>query len=104
MKKQIDADKLIERLEEIKKAEYENCGGVNAKTGVLQEVQELISTLQQEQPEVELEDDFLLDEVLKVFDSFKRLPPRDKETMDFLENLARHFWNKGYNARKEDRI
>lgn len=47
--KYIDAEKLIEILEEKKKAEYENCGGVNSKTGVLQEVQELITSLQQEQ-------------------------------------------------------
>lgn len=51
MSKYIDADKLIEAIEEIKKAEYENCGGVNAKTGVLQEVQELITSFQQEQSE-----------------------------------------------------
>ena len=49
--KYIDADKLIEAIEEIKKAEYENCGGVNAKTGVLQEVQELITSFQQERSE-----------------------------------------------------
>ena len=49
MRKYIDAEKLIEILEEKKKAEYENCGGVNSKTGVLQEVQELITSLQQEQ-------------------------------------------------------
>lgn len=51
--KYIDADKLIERLEEMKQAEYENCGGVNSKTGALQEVQELIDSLQQEQQEVD---------------------------------------------------
>ena len=55
MSKYIDAEKLIERLEEMKRAEYENCGGVNSKTGALQEVQELIASLQQEQPEVDLE-------------------------------------------------
>lgn len=49
MNKYIDAEKLIERLEEMKRAEYENCGGVNSKTGALQEVQELIASLQQEQ-------------------------------------------------------
>ena len=49
--KYIPADKLIEAIEEIKKAEYENCGGVNAKTGVLQEVQELITSFQQERSE-----------------------------------------------------
>jgi hypothetical protein len=46
--KYIDAEKLIERLEDMKQAEYENCGGVNSKTGALQEVQELITSLQQE--------------------------------------------------------
>jgi hypothetical protein len=50
--KYIDADKLIERLEEMKRAEYENCGGVNSKTGALQEVQELIASLQQEQEDM----------------------------------------------------
>lgn len=53
MSKYIDADNLIEILEEIKQAEYENCGGVNAKTGALQEVQELIESLQQEQPMIQ---------------------------------------------------
>ena len=52
--KYIDAEKLIERLEEMKRFEYENCGGVNSKTGALQEVQELIASLQQEQPASEL--------------------------------------------------
>ena len=55
MSKYIDAEKLIERLEEMKRAEYENCGGVNSKTGALQEVQELIASLQQEQPDADLE-------------------------------------------------
>jgi len=50
--KYIDAEKLIERLEEMKQAEYENCGGVNSKTGALQEVQELIASLQQEQEDM----------------------------------------------------
>lgn len=49
--KYVDAEKLIELLEEMKRAEYENCGGVNSKTGALQEIQELIDSLQQEQPE-----------------------------------------------------
>lgn len=59
MSKYIDAEKLIEVLEELKKAEYENCGGVNAKTGVLQEVQELIASLHQERPEVDMKFDEL---------------------------------------------
>ena len=44
--KYIDAEKLIESLEKIKQAEYENCG----ETGLFQEVQELIDSLRQEQP------------------------------------------------------
>ena len=39
----------------MKRAEYENCGGVNSKTGALQEVQELIASIQQEQPDADLE-------------------------------------------------
>lgn len=58
MKKYIDADKLIERLEEMKRAEYENCGGVNSKTGALQEVQELIESLQEEQDMGEVSDGY----------------------------------------------
>ena len=54
MSKYIDADNLIERLEEMKRAEYENCGGVNSKTGALQEVQELIDSLQQEYPKMNI--------------------------------------------------
>lgn len=53
--KYIDAEKLIERLEDMKQAEYENCGGVNSKTGALQEVQELIESLQEEQTPTERE-------------------------------------------------
>ena len=58
MSKYIDADKLIERLEEMKRAEYENCGGVNSKTSALQEVQELIASLQQEQDMGEVSDGY----------------------------------------------
>jgi len=56
--KYIDAEKLIERLEDIKRAEYENCGGVNSKTGALQEVQELIDSLQPEQDTGEVSDGY----------------------------------------------
>lgn len=54
MSKYIDTEKLIERLEEMKQAKYENCGGVNSKTGTLQEIQELIKSFQQEQLEMNL--------------------------------------------------
>lgn len=62
--KYIDADKLIERLEEMKRAEYENCGGVNSKTGALQEVQELIDSFQQKQPEVDLKMVVMIDNIV----------------------------------------
>lgn len=58
MNKYIDAEKLIERLEEMKQTEYENCGGVNSKTGALQEVQELIESLQEEQDMGEVSDGY----------------------------------------------
>lgn len=56
--KYVDAEKLIEILEEIKQTEYENCGGVNAKTGALQEVQSLIESLQEEQDMGEVSDGY----------------------------------------------
>ena len=100
--KYIDADKLIERLEEMKRAEYENCGGVNSKTGVLQEVQELISTLQQEQPElpgVELEE-----EITRWLGEGDITDTRFEEYGDSdIEQTARHFAEWGavhLNARK----
>lgn len=92
MSKYIDAEKLIERLEEMKRAEYENCGGVNSKTGALQEVQELIASLQQEQAEVELE----RDAVQFCFDKGLNVTPYQAKT------IAHHFYELGLNARKEE--
>lgn len=55
---------------------------------------------QQEQPEVD--EDFFFDEVLKVYDDNNKYPPRSEEELTMLETIARHFWNKGYSARKEE--
>ena len=97
--KYIDADKLIERLEEMKQAEYENCGGVNSKTGALYEVQELITSLQQEQPEVDLEK-----ETKRWWKEHLHLNPENQLWMDAHQSVvfARHFYELGRNARKEE--
>ncbi len=105
MSKYIDAEKLIERLEEIKQAEYENCGGVNAKTGALQEVQELITSLQQEQPEVDL-----WKEIDKYFSKWVQGASdegcfnADSQLISIYDchRIARHFYELGLNARKEE--
>lgn len=98
--KYIDAEKLIERLEEMKQAEYENCGGVNSKTGALQEVQKLIESLQQEQPEVDLEKE--IKRFLSNATKMNKGEWRGKYPISDIgfRAVARHFWNKGYNARK----
>ena len=86
--KYIDAEKLIERLEEMKQAEYENCGGVNAKTGALYEVQNLIDTLQHEQPEVDLEKEII---------RYKVPFSDDREYLNetTLDAIAHHFYELG---------
>jgi len=98
--KYINAEKLIERLEEMKRAEYENCGGVNSKTGVLQEVQELIDSLQQEQPDG-------LDEEVKKYWNAHAIDYRIGRVadLDFMLLCARHFAEWGaihLNARNEE--
>lgn len=100
MSKYIDAEKLIERLEEMKRAEYENCGGVNSKTGALQEVQELIASLQQEQPEMSIEN--FDKEVTKIWGRCAA-EPNDTLACFHIEtfiDIARHFYNLGIKVRK----
>lgn len=99
MSKYIDAEKLIERLEEMKRAEYENCGGVNSKTGALQEVQELIDSLQQEQPDVDLEKSRNL--IRATLNGVTRLGSLcDDQTIEHaVDNLIDEL---GLNARKEE--
>lgn len=63
------------------------------------EITDIINLLQQELPEVELEE-----EINKFFENVG-MPIywcNDAEQREFCSNLARHFWNKGYNARKEE--
>jgi hypothetical protein len=56
----------------------------------------------QEQPEVDLDDNFIFDEIMSVYDSNNCLPPRDEESLEMLEIVARHFYELGLNARKEE--
>lgn len=89
--KYIDADKLIERLEDMKQAEYENCGGVNSKTGALQEVQELIESLQPEQPEVDLEKEII------------RYQREDMDRDTTVGDVAHHFYKLGIAIKEESK-
>lgn len=103
--KYIDADKLIERLEEMKQAEYENCGGVNSKTGALQEVQELITSLQQEQPEVDLEkemDSYFNEHFSPCVDGtlISERTGMEIDGNDY-DDIARHFYELGLNAKRD---
>lgn len=54
-----------------------------------------------EQPEVD--EEFFFDEVLKVYDDNNKYPPRSEEELTMLEIIARHFYELGLNARKEDK-
>ena len=104
MSKYIDAEKLIERLEEMKRAEYENCGGVNSKTGALQEVQELIASLQQEQAEVEVERelrDYFSKWGSNIYNGAITMDNGIVVTLSSIQNVARHFYELGLNARKK---
>lgn len=91
----------------MKRAEYENCGGVNSKTGALQEVQELIASLKQEQLEVDLEK-----EMREYFEGWRINYYSETEELlkpngctvdiDDIKEIARHFYELGLNARKKE--
>jgi len=55
--------------------------------------------LKQEQPEVDLEKEF--EDYLNNMEGQPRIWHSD-EQIEWAKDIARHFWNKGYNARKED--
>ena len=105
--KYIPAEKLITILEERKAQRYqwyERYGDTvdGAKANELSEVIDIISSLQQEQPEVDI-----WKEIHKYFNpygmelQFDRSKGNTILKPEQLFNFARHFWNKGYNARKE---
>lgn len=89
--KYIDAEKLLKGIEKLKRAEYKPGGDFNeGRDDALEEVSSLIHSLQQEQPEVDLDK-----EVYKW---------KNKHGVVGMEDLwlkfARHFYELGINARK----
>ena len=96
--KYIDAEKLIAELRKhliptVVDGDYDEWEqGKDA--GSLQAI-DIVESLQQEQPEVDLEKEvtrFVSDDKI-----LSRLVKYDDALL-----IARHFWKKGYNARKED--
>lgn len=93
--KYIDADKLIAEIEGrialIKgvnsKGDYAK-GSIDADMGIL----EYITSLQQERPEVDLEEE------INSYCGTRDIRP----VPDFMDAVARHFYELGLNARKEE--
>lgn len=98
----INAEKLIAEIERFSSTEYGNntLGDDVANSALDYVLKEIIPSLQHEQPA--MDKDFFFDEVLKVYDENNKYPPRSEEELTMLETIAHHFWNKGYNARKEE--
>ena len=108
MNKYIDAEKLIAEIERLGSAAYENYTRDNSDKEywtymTCKKISNCIATLQQEPPEVDLEEEMTAyierhfhiryDETLEV--------GNDPLTTHDFEKIASHFWNKGYIAGKE---
>lgn len=110
MRKFIDAVKLIAEINEIivtvkVKNHPDEFGSIeqcmaSAEIEALNLTLDCIKELQHEQPEVD--ENFFFDEILYVFDSNGWLPPKSEESMNVLETIARHFYELGLNAKKEE--
>ena len=101
--KYIDAEKLIAEIERLKSVltnplcSQGNILGPDWVAGgnkMLNEISSAISALQQEQPEVDLVAEY--DEQFDSDTVYGKLINRNAGIV-----VARHFWNKGYNARKK---
>ena len=103
MAKYIDADKLIAEIERLKKEARKNaliaqdnntpvCALWSGKELICTEILDIITSLQQELPEADLEK-----EVVKFVQSKEFIESRESPVL----LTARHFWNKGYIARNE---
>ena len=114
MSKYIDAEKLIAEIERLKdkfgnykpKNATEHCYRGGRLIGY-QDVLYKITSLQQEQPEVDLEKEVksYIKENFTITDEVVQIPEQDRMYSmgeDDMTAFARHFWNKGYNARKEE--
>ena len=112
--KYIDADKLKKLIDEkwkelADKGVKDGGGKYEIEIYTYLSVLRLIDSFQQEQPEVDLEKE--VEEFCLEYDSRKEvwfdMTPRDKKMLstptwsNFATNIARHFWNKGYNAGKK---
>lgn len=105
MKKYIDAEKLIKSVNnyhEGAKAAFNPIDGdadyYKGKIDACENIQELIAYIQQEQPDVDLER-----EITKWLDSGDITDTRSDDYRDSdIESTARHFYELGLNARKEE--
>lgn len=71
------------------------------KDAGLQQAIDIAESLQQEQPKVELELEKEIDKFLNETGA-PYVWCNDDEQKEWCNIIARHFWNKGYNARKEE--
>jgi hypothetical protein len=108
--KYIPAEKLLSEIKKIRQAMIDKGAQKDLYDAELirrstistcDDLLKLITSLQQEQPE-EMDENFFFDEVLKVYDDNNKYPPRSEEELIMLEIIARHFYELGLNARKED--
>ena len=112
MSRYIDADKLIAEIE--RRIESWAICGKNSPSGQgkdtcesrvteLSDLLSFITSLQQEQPEMELEKAFAHEYAIYHLPNFIIASIADgTELIDFIYNTARHFWTKGFNARRDD--
>lgn len=109
-KKYIDSEKLIAEIEkriiEHRKSLKKDITSISEATlkGSLcayKSIEHFIDSLQQEQPEVDLEKE-IKDWCDENITGVRPIYTADSLIYDLLPKTARHFWNKGYNARKEE--
>lgn len=100
--KYIDADKLKKSIDNYMEGAHAALNPIDGeadyyfgKIDACRDIQEFIASIQQEQEEVDLEME--IDEYYHENLGFI-ISPIDTRTI--VEHIARHFWNKGYNARK----
>ena len=89
MSKYIDAEKLIaeiERLYDEHSSKYE----IDEAAIVLDKLEDFVTSLQQEQPEVDLEKEII------------RYQREDMDRDTTVRDVAHHFYKLGLNARKEE--
>lgn len=95
--KYIDAEKLKRLVGELKeRAKRNRCDSWRIVPRALEEVEGFITSLQQEQPEVDLE--LEIERIVKDEEKFMKFQVRHQ----LIGYVARHFYELGINARKEE--